>query len=287
MTYSIQGRKKIDIDLTSARTEATEIKMPSGEHITGDHILVKSIPTDVATCYLYLDEPTEPIDLNDINEVNTVFHRLYLLNSASASGGKLKLQIGGDASFKAKAWDKIKEILAPVGIKDASDVRINPAKEDGNLATIKDGVTSFTASGLARSTGDSGASPENATGKTMLAWLSYIYNYGFSYLVVAGFSVLTTTPLGGSATYTSSTFDLRSFSLRTIVASAFADQVGTLYIDFSPDGTNWDTSESTSVSASTGTSLLVIKKNGYLRIRYVNGASAQGVFRLSKIYALA
>lgn len=99
----------------------------------------------------------------------------------------------------------------------------------------------------------------------------------------------TTTPLTGSATWTSQP----RMSLRkpSITGTVFADQAGTVYVDQSFDanaenpataGTaNWDTSTSTAVTASTGTSFNVTVVAPYWRIRYVNGAAAQATFRLS------
>jgi DUF4097 and DUF4098 domain-containing protein YvlB len=108
------------------------------------------------------------------------------------------------------------------------------------------------------------------------------------YLVVdTVFALLTTTPLAANASYTSSSDDRYGRTHRTVIAHAYADQPGTLYIEQSPDGTNWDISESTSVAANTGTALITVIKSRYMRFRYVNGANAQTVFRLAKRYDLA
>lgn len=89
----------------------------------------------------------------------------------------------------------------------------------------------------------------------------------------------TTTALDASASYTSDGEDATSYD--RITGTVFADQAGTLYIEQSPDGTNWDDSTSVSVSASAGQSFSVELVSYYVRIRYVNGGTAQGTFRLS------
>jgi hypothetical protein len=88
----------------------------------------------------------------------------------------------------------------------------------------------------------------------------------------------TTTPLTGSSTFTGSQFSTNGFG--RITGTVFADQSGTVDVDQSSDGANYDYTSSFSVSASTGLafSVEVIAPNA--RIRYVNGGSNQGTFRL-------
>jgi len=88
----------------------------------------------------------------------------------------------------------------------------------------------------------------------------------------------TTTPLAANGSWTSST-DSSAYT-RYIVGSAYADQPGTLYVEQSPDGTNWDIVDSYSVSAGAGLKFSVEKVLPYARVRFVNGATAQTVFRL-------
>lgn len=93
----------------------------------------------------------------------------------------------------------------------------------------------------------------------------------------------TTTPLGAAATYETATSFVCGGNAR-ITGTVFADQAGTLYVDQSSDGTNFDTTTSVSVTASTGAPFSVEVVAPYGRLRYVNGATAQTVFRL---YAFA
>ena len=63
--------------------------------------------------------------------------------------------------------------------------------------------------------------------------------------------------------------------------TCFADQGGTLYIDFSGDGSNVDYTRTLSISANdTATSAWdQLIPSPYVRFRYTNGAVAQGAFR--------
>jgi len=88
----------------------------------------------------------------------------------------------------------------------------------------------------------------------------------------------TSTPLGGNATYTSPVFPTAAFSY--LSGSVFADQAGTIYIEQSGDGTHWDLSTNYAVSASDGSGFKEEVILPWGRIRFVNGAAAQGTFRL-------
>jgi len=103
------------------------------------------------------------------------------------------------------------------------------------------------------------------------------------YIAEEGFhSLETTTPLGANAEYVGQSHDR---SLRTQAwfhAMAFADVDGTIYIDQSHDGTNWDYSESASLTGGAGAKQSSRVVAGYIRIRYVNGVAAQTVFRFGR-----
>jgi hypothetical protein len=88
----------------------------------------------------------------------------------------------------------------------------------------------------------------------------------------------TTTPLTANATWISPTeSDLKT---GRIVGSVFTDQPGQICIDQSPDNVNWDVSDCFAVSAGSGLGFSVEKIVQHARVRYVNGATAQTVFRL-------
>jgi hypothetical protein len=88
----------------------------------------------------------------------------------------------------------------------------------------------------------------------------------------------TTTALAANASITLGPWD--AIDYRSICISVFADQAGTLYIEQSPNNTNWDVSEAISVSANVGQGIIREIAARYVRVRYVNGPAAQTVFRL-------
>jgi len=88
-----------------------------------------------------------------------------------------------------------------------------------------------------------------------------------------------TTPLGANGTVTSGNISTAYAS--KVTGTVYADQPGTLYIDWSSDGgTNWDGCDTIPVSAGTPTTIFLDVKTPTMRVRYVNGATAQTVFRL-------
>ncbi|MBW2650679.1 MAG: hypothetical protein JRC66_06660 [Deltaproteobacteria bacterium] len=88
----------------------------------------------------------------------------------------------------------------------------------------------------------------------------------------------TTSVLGAAAEYASSEFSLEDSA--RIIGSCFADQNGTLYIEQRNDGTNWDVQSEFTYTANErlGFSVEVVGNEG--RLRYVNGATPQTIFRL-------
>jgi len=91
----------------------------------------------------------------------------------------------------------------------------------------------------------------------------------------------TTTALGASASFTGQSINLGTnrdvYEVRYYV---FADQSGTLYVDASRDGSTWRTINTTSITANNGTIVTISVATQYIRCRYTNGATAQGVFEL-------
>lgn len=89
------------------------------------------------------------------------------------------------------------------------------------------------------------------------------------------------TPLGSNGVYTGDSFDALNYSKLTLLV--FADQASAangLEIQESIDGTNWDYSSQYNVVANTGQVQPVDISARYVRIKYTNGAAAQGTFRL-------
>jgi len=91
---------------------------------------------------------------------------------------------------------------------------------------------------------------------------------------------VTTTPLAASGTYTTTT-PFATNSYRSLVGSAYSDQSGTLLVEQSQDGTNWDVQTTVTVtggSPSAGFDVDIV--GAYGRLSYTNGATAQTIFRL-------
>lgn len=87
-----------------------------------------------------------------------------------------------------------------------------------------------------------------------------------------------TTALAGDAIWTGNT-RLRERH-DTVQGSVKADQSGTLHVEQSPDGTNWDFDTTVAVTANTGAVFSVRLDTPYWRLRYVNGSTPQTSFRL-------
>jgi len=96
-----------------------------------------------------------------------------------------------------------------------------------------------------------------------------------AYKILAG---STTTPLAANASVTLGPWD--AIDWKDVLISVFAEQAGTLYYEQSPNNVNWDISEAISVSANAGQGIVREIIARYIRIRYVNGATAQTAFRL-------
>lgn len=104
-----------------------------------------------------------------------------------------------------------------------------------------------------------------------------------------------TTPLNASTTFTGtadkmaadSFFDSTWFSNRkssSVVVAVLTDQDGTLYLEQSPDGTNWDSSLSYDVAANTNEVHRLTVTRQYFRVRFTNTSeSNQTFFRLQSM----
>jgi hypothetical protein len=88
----------------------------------------------------------------------------------------------------------------------------------------------------------------------------------------------TTVPLPANQTWDST--PLQPGLADSITGSVFADQPGTLLIEQSGDGVNWDISTSYSVAANDGKGFAENILLPNVRVRYTNGGTNQGTFRL-------
>ena len=96
----------------------------------------------------------------------------------------------------------------------------------------------------------------------------------------------TTHPLGASQTFTGTGVQNPYPQVGVMVKS---DVAGTLYFDFSNDGTNWDSTFPVAgfgVAAGVSEFHTAVKLGRYFRVRYVNGSTAQSYIRLSTYYGV-
>jgi len=146
--------------------------------------------------------------------------------------------------------------------------------------------------GLMRSIGDAGVAPANTAGFTVLRRLDHIAGNTYAtYLRVndpGDADIFTTTALAAGELFISPTKDFFGSRLSTFGVVAFADVASAtdgLKIEGSIDGTNWDVIlAKITVAANTGTKLEVTIPCRYTRVTYLNGATAQTVFRLGGRY---
>lgn len=91
----------------------------------------------------------------------------------------------------------------------------------------------------------------------------------------------TTATLGAGATFTGTG---EQNSRPAVLVTCHASHAGTLYLELSQDGTNWDTSRPFEVLAATNETHRFVKGPRYFRARFVNGDTQQTSFRLSCYY---
>jgi hypothetical protein len=87
------------------------------------------------------------------------------------------------------------------------------------------------------------------------------------------------TPLGAAEEYVGDWIKTRQGGVG-IIGTIFADQPGTLHIEQSSDGEHVDVDTSYDIVAGDGKGFRELMVAPYWRLRYVNGESAQGAFRI-------
>jgi len=94
-----------------------------------------------------------------------------------------------------------------------------------------------------------------------------------------------TVALGAGGVFTGTAFDITSYAAINVnVKADVASATNGVKVEFSPDGTNWDHSHSTTYSGTTGVGYIFNAEFKYARVVYTNGASAQAFFRLQTIF---
>ena len=95
----------------------------------------------------------------------------------------------------------------------------------------------------------------------------------------------TSTPLAALATFTGK--GVECFAFGSITVAVLTDQDGSLYIDLSPDGRNWDRTLTYSVTAGTGDVHRLSITLPYARVRFYNSSSSpQTYLRLSTLFGM-
>lgn len=92
-----------------------------------------------------------------------------------------------------------------------------------------------------------------------------------------------TTALSAGATFTGDADDVQNYS--SVIVAVKTDQSGTMYMEFSPDGQNWDSSFSFTVEAGLNEVHRLTVTRQYYRTRFTNtSASPQTYMRLQTSY---
>lgn len=95
----------------------------------------------------------------------------------------------------------------------------------------------------------------------------------------------TSTALAALATFTGK--GVECFAFGSITVAVLTDQDGSLYIDFSPDGRNWDSTLIYSVTAGTSDIHRLSITRPYARVRFYNSSSSpQNYLRLSTLFGM-
>jgi hypothetical protein len=94
-----------------------------------------------------------------------------------------------------------------------------------------------------------------------------------------------TSPLLANGVFTGTAFNVTGYvAINVNVRSDVASATGGVRVEFSPDGTNWDHSHSTTYTAATGVGYIFNVEYKFARVVYTNGATPQTFFRLQTIF---
>ena len=188
---------------------------------------------------------------------------------------------------------KVTTITNLVGQKNAAGTQVNPATEDTlsaqlniTLSALRDaicaaGVDTKTLNDLYGYLARYGQLPSDLTvaGNLKLSIQESAITVPFDLQAqLRALHAFTTTALAANASWTSASEEILNFG--RITGTVFADVAGTLYVEQSPDNTNWDVVDSWSVTANAGLGFSVELVGRYVRVRFLNGATAQTTFRL-------
>lgn len=158
--------------------------------------------------------------------------------------------------------------LHVTGSSGSTQYAEDAAHNSGDTGTMALGVRNDNLAALAGTDGDYSPLQVNAEGALYSTLASYQSSGNTS-----------TTPLSSSATFTG-TGEVNEYP--DVMVSCQTDNTGTLYFDFSVDGTNWSTFpvNGFSIAANTHEFHTASKGPRYFRVRLVNDAGAQSYLRL-------
>jgi len=226
------------------------------------------------TVFFRKDIGEEEIDLALVRAVKITPHhhdRFYLRNPAQADKS-LVLAIGRDATFETEPT-----LSGGIQLLDSVFNVINPATVEEVRRIIGSPTTPIE---------DAHLNPYWTVRKFLDVIRHYVYHLRDVGLVSPHYVHLTSTPLGANASYTETWQDLYSLGFANVCILATSDQSGTLYVDFTDDQVNFKT---VSAGLTGGADATITSRiyGRYHRVRYVNGATAQTRFTLSRRYAMA
>lgn len=105
-----------------------------------------------------------------------------------------------------------------------------------------------------------------------------IHSYVTAPVVPTPAPTFTNVPLASAGTWVSAAFAADGYNF--VSGSVFADQAGSIFIEQSENGTNWDVSTNYAVPANDGKGFKEAILLSLVRVRYVNGGVLQTAFRL-------
>jgi hypothetical protein len=166
--------------------------------------------------------------------------------------------------------------LLMIGGSDGTNSRYIKLDSSGNQILVGAGTAGSPVGGIITIQGTIGGTNVPISGNVDIS------NFG----IVVSTNNSTTTPLGAAGEFIGTAESVLSYQEIDInLAGGPSNATGTLYFEFSPDGTNWDVSVPLSVTnLSTVVPQFLRIVLPWFRVRYVNGANVQSTFRLTTIF---
>lgn len=200
-------------------------------------------------------------------------------NASNLSQEQILQQVFNETTGQLEVNAQVTATISNIEIKDASTGYAMNINSDGSIdanvvvsAAGGDSINSWTKDGSGTSITSTGGSLDvNLKTSDILNPQTAVSTANSS-----------TATLAAGATYTGTYEDTIGFN--TISVALKTDQNGTLYVDYSPDGSNTDSTLTYTVIAGTGEVHRLTSVRRYFRIRFTNtSASPQTYFRLQVI----